>query len=122
VTGDRDADDLYAALGIPTGATEEDITRAYRRLAREHHPDANPDAPTEHFADLTDAYDVLRDATRRRAYDNTRRARAHAATTAGGVRIPSLGVNHHRMLARARRLGSRCSSTSIKPHSAPPCT
>jgi molecular chaperone DnaJ len=81
-------DDLYAALGLPAGATEEDITRAYRRLVREHHPDANSDAQTARFTDLTDAYDVLHDASRRRSYDNTRRARANAAASTGGTRIP----------------------------------
>src|SRR5688572_12716457 len=35
-----EGDDLYAALGVPAGATDEEITRAYRRLARAHHPDA----------------------------------------------------------------------------------
>jgi molecular chaperone DnaJ len=92
MSGDRrgekgETEDLYGALGVPAGASTDDITRAYRRLAREQHPDANPDAPSDAFADLTDAYDVLRDPGRRRAYDNTRRARAKAATTAG-VRIP----------------------------------
>ena len=83
----RDADDLYDALGVPSGASADDITRAYRRLARQQHPDANPDAPSDAFGDLTDAYDVLRDPDRRRAYDNTRRARTQAASTAG-IRIP----------------------------------
>jgi molecular chaperone DnaJ len=83
----RDGEDLYAALGVPAGASADDITRAYRRLARQQHPDTNPDAPSDAFADLTDAYDVLRDPGRRRAYDNTRRARAQAASAAG-VRIP----------------------------------
>lgn len=85
----RDADDLYRTLGVPAGASDEDIARAYRRLAREHHPDANPNAARDTFADLTDAYDVLRDPDRRRAYDNTRRARQHAATSPAGVRIPA---------------------------------
>ena len=93
MTTDRDAtgggsDDLYATLGVPPGASAEDITRAYRRLAREHHPDVNPDAAADAFAELTDAYDVLHDADRRRAYDGTRRARTQAADAAAGVRIP----------------------------------
>lgn len=81
-------DDLYDALGVPAGASNEQITTAYRRLAREHHPDANPGADTDAFAGITDAYDVLRDPGRRRAYDDTRRARAQAASDATGVRIP----------------------------------
>ena len=35
--------DYYKVLGVPEGATQKDITRAYRKLAKEHHPDANPD-------------------------------------------------------------------------------
>src|SRR5215207_9159931 len=81
-------DDLYATLGGPTGATDEDIIRAYRRQARQRHPDANPDAGGDAFAKLTDAYDVLHDRDRRRAYDGTRRARSEAADAAAGVRIP----------------------------------
>lgn len=81
-------DDLYGALGVPIGATLEEITRAYRRLAREHHPDTNPDAESDTFAGLTDAYDILRDPQRRRAYDDTRKTRARAARDATGVRIP----------------------------------
>jgi molecular chaperone DnaJ len=81
-------DDLYAALGIPAGATADEITRAYRRLAREHHPDSNPEADSDAFAGLTDAYDVLHDPERRRAYDDTRRHRARAARAAAGMRIP----------------------------------
>lgn len=88
MTDGHGSDDLYRTLGVPSGATDEEITRAYRRLAREHHPDANPDAPSETFAGLTDAYDVLRDPRRRRAYDDTRAARSRAARDAAGVRIP----------------------------------
>lgn len=82
------SDDLYLTLGVPAGATGDEITRAYRRLAREHHPDANPDAEADRFAGLTDAYDILRDPDRRRAYDDTRTTRARAARAASGMRIP----------------------------------
>ena len=75
-------DDLYSALGLPPNATEEDITKAYRRLAREHHPDANPTADANAFSGITDAYDTLRDPARRRAYDDTRQSRSRAAAAA----------------------------------------
>jgi molecular chaperone DnaJ len=84
----RDADDLYSTLGVPQDATSEDITRAYRRLAREHHPDANPAGDARRFSGITDAYDVLRDPGRRGTYDRTHRARAEAAHAASAVRIP----------------------------------
>jgi molecular chaperone DnaJ len=86
---DDDAGNLYDRLGVESDATDADITSAYRRLAREHHPDTNRGGPRQAFTELTDAYDVLRDPARRRAYDDARRVRADAATAAaGGVRIP----------------------------------
>jgi molecular chaperone DnaJ len=81
-------DNLYEALGVSPDASEQDIAKAYRRLARAHHPDANPDALADDFTAATDAYDVLRDPDRRRAYDTTRRTRAAAADAAAGMRIP----------------------------------
>lgn len=76
-------DDLYATLGLLDDSSAADITHAYRRLARQHHPDANPDAEADRFAGLTDAYDILRDPDRRSAYDRTRRSRTDAALPPG---------------------------------------
>ena len=63
--------DYYAILGITQDATMAEIKKAYRRLARKHHPDKNPDDPhaAERFRDLTEACDVLTDPARREAYD-----------------------------------------------------
>jgi molecular chaperone DnaJ len=66
--------DYYAVLGLPKGATEKEITRAYRKLAKLHHPDANAgnkDAE-ERFKDISAAYDVLGDAAKRKEYDEVR--------------------------------------------------
>ena len=66
--------DYYAVLGLQKGATEKDITRAYRKLAKQHHPDANSgnkDAE-EKFKDISTAYDVLGDAAKRKEYDEVR--------------------------------------------------
>jgi molecular chaperone DnaJ len=62
--------DYYELLQLPRDASAEDIKRAYRRLAREYHPDRNPDpAARERMAELNRAYEVLSDSDRRARYD-----------------------------------------------------
>lgn len=64
------ATDLYTLLGVSRNASEEEIRSAYRKLARQYHPDVNkaPDAP-EKFKQITEAYEVLSDRERRQRYD-----------------------------------------------------
>lgn len=67
----RDDRDPYSLLGVSRQASSLDISRAYRRAARETHPDNQPGDPSaaERFNAVTDAYDTLRDPGRRAAYD-----------------------------------------------------
>jgi molecular chaperone DnaJ len=74
--------DFYEALGVRRGASPEDIKKAYRKLAMQHHPDRNPgDKASEHkFKELSEAYEVLKDEQKRAAYDRF----GHAAFENGG--------------------------------------
>src|SRR5437763_5357748 len=65
------ARDLYETLGVSRTASDDEITKAYRKLARQHHPDRNPgDAAAEaKFKEIQAAYDVLSDPEKRKQYD-----------------------------------------------------
>jgi molecular chaperone DnaJ len=64
--------DYYKVLGVPATATDKEITRAYRKLAKAHHPDTNPGSE-ERFKEISAAYDVLGDSAKRTEYDEMRR-------------------------------------------------
>src|SRR5687768_18379886 len=67
--------DYYKVLGVPEKADQKEITKAYRKLARELHPDANPgDARAEErFKEVSAAYDVVGDPDKRKEYDDVKR-------------------------------------------------
>ena len=71
VENDTHMADLYSTLGVARDAGEADIKKAYRKLAKELHPDKNKDNPkaTERFSKVTTAYDILTDKTKRARYD-----------------------------------------------------
>jgi molecular chaperone DnaJ len=63
--------DYYKALGVAKTATDKEIARAYRKLAKQYHPDANPGSE-ERFKEISAAYDVLGDQAKRKEYDEVR--------------------------------------------------
>ena len=65
------AEDYYRILGIDRKATQADVQKACRKLAREHHPDMNPDdkSAKDKFQKIQQAYDVLNDSEKREMYD-----------------------------------------------------
>lgn len=95
--------DYYHVLGVPESASGDDLKKAYRKLAKKHHPDANPDDPeaSERFKEISEAYRVLSDPEQRKRYDQLRRyggagpfpgGRPGAGTgPGGGIRFEDLG-------------------------------
>jgi molecular chaperone DnaJ len=83
--------DLYAVLGVPETATDKEVQRAYRRLARMHHPDRNADdaEAEERFKEISAAYDVLGHPERRGEYDELRRHGARARARRSGASGPA---------------------------------
>jgi molecular chaperone DnaJ len=87
--------DYYKVLGVPKDATEAEIKKAYRKLAREFHPDANKgDAKAEErFKEISEANDILGDAKRRKEYDDARALFGNGGFRAPGAGGPSGGFN-----------------------------
>src|SRR5215471_15095235 len=93
--------DYYGTLGVKKSATQEEIRKAFRKLARKHHPDVNPGdkKAEEKFKDLSEANDVLSDPKKRKIYDqlgfysdNIDPAAAEAYARGGGFGAGGFGA------------------------------
>ena len=83
--------DFYQILGVPDTASAEEIKKAYRRLAKQYHPDANPSTPSaaERFKEISEAHATLSDPDKRKQYDLMRKYGAFdPATRRSGTRSP----------------------------------
>src|SRR3954469_14981826 len=77
--------DYYATLGVPKNASQDEIKKAYRKLAQKHHPDANAGnkESEERFKEISGAYDVVGDEEKRKQYDQVREMAASGAGAGG---------------------------------------
>src|SRR6266513_1648472 len=84
--------DYYTVLGVNRDASDEDIKKAYRKLAMKHHPDRNPDKGSEEkFKEAKEAYEVLTDARKRQAYDQFGHAGVDASAGFGAAGARGFG-------------------------------
>jgi molecular chaperone DnaJ len=102
--------DYYKVLGVSDSSSDKEIARAYRKLAKQFHPDANPGSE-ERFKEISAAYDVLGDKDKRKEYDEVRRlgpagnpfASAGPGAPGGGFRVDDLGDLLGSIFGRAGR-------------------
>ena len=109
---------LYETLGVPKNASQDEIKKAYRKLARQHHPDRNPgdESAEAKFKEVQTAYDVLSDPEKRKQYDAVGNGRVRGGGPGGvpfdfNVQDFDLGDMFGGIFNRGQR-GSRASSAA----------
>src|ERR1051325_4223767 len=82
--------DYYAVLGVSASATQDEIKKQYRKLAAKHHPDKNAGDPkaADRFKEISEAYQVIGDADKRKQYDQMRQLGAFGGGRPGGGARP----------------------------------
>src|SRR5258708_9677862 len=111
------AQDYYQTLGVGREASTDDIRKAYRRLARKHHPDLNPGdkAAEDRFKKVQEAYDILSDSKKKQMYDQYGFYSENGMPTgaSGGARGPNMGFGGFDFSeAYSRGAGARASAAS----------
>ena len=105
--------DYYKILGLTQAATPAEVKKAYRKLARKHHPDRNPGDPqaAARFIEIAEAYETLADPERRQAYDRTYNPPRHAGHTGAPRRRRSSRRSAH-CLRSWKTSGPRSAATT----------
>ncbi len=101
--------DFYKVLGVSKDATDDEITKAYRKLARKYHPDLNKTKEAEEkFKDISEAYDVLSNKDNRQKYDAIRQFGMGGARFAGGSGAGGFDAG------RSPTSSDRCSAAALE--------
>jgi curved DNA-binding protein CbpA len=103
--------DYYAILGLPRSATQDDVKKAYRRLARKYHPDVNKSRDAEaKFKEMAEANEVLGDPENRRKYDALVRNSVRRKTA-----VRKISITRSTGVVRANSVTRVASATSLSP-------